>query len=103
MCPTAEKLGLRLVHSVERSDAELALDAVAQTFVDWLEEQFRLHKKFDDTACVDVTDLPDEPVVDQAVSLMTGKGWGVEVVHYNSAGCNAGAITLRAPRTHGKS
>jgi hypothetical protein len=100
--PTAKKPGLRLVHSVDRSDAEVALEAVAQTFVDWLEEQYRLNKRFDETACVEVTDLPEDPIVDQAVNLMTAKGWGVDVVHYKSAGCNAGAVTLRAPRSFGK-
>jgi hypothetical protein len=96
--PTAERLGIRLVHSVERSDADLALDGVAQTFIDWLEVQYPLNKRFDDTATVQVIDLPEDHVLDRAVSMMEGKGWSIDVAHHKSAGCNAGAVTLCPPR-----
>lgn len=94
--------GAFVPHVADTSAGDAALKADVLTFVAYLQSQYHENKtptQFDDTVVVQVLNYPSDLVIERTVCHMQSKGWSVGVVHHNSAGCRAGAVTLLPPRS----
>lgn len=80
------------------------IEVKAATFAQWLEEQYHANIApfaFLSDVALNVNDLPDESVVEQACQMLRGKGWQIDVHYFNSAGCRAGSVTMMHPDSVG--
>ena len=94
--------GLRLVHSVEKSDVEIARDAESEAFASHLEKEYDANKSIMDTATLQIIDLPADDIVERTVEIMQNRGWSIYVAYHKSVGCKAGSVSLSPPSLVGE-